>query len=217
MSTDWSFTREKLRDAVLRKLGVLGQGRVASADDDAIFFETLDAALKELHVLGDLWWNIDGAPTDLTMTATNATVAGPTDMVYPSSLKVRVNGTDYDVDIVTHGRFQEIKQKTNAGRPTKAYLSGTTFYLWPVPDITYTGKLTYYKKPDNSAADTQPDVPVWAFNSLVDILKYKLIDDYAVPATKVSRFAMEAGLAGKKIRIMNAPKLSITPVEADYF
>ena len=115
---------------VLRKLGVLGAGQAAEAEDSEVVFEAMDARLKEMHALGILWWNVAGAATNLTLTAGVATTTiAATDYLYPVTLMLTVGTDQQPVDIIGHSEYQAITNKTDRGEPVKAFFSGTTVYL----------------------------------------------------------------------------------------
>jgi hypothetical protein len=217
MSTTFSRTREQLRDMVLGKLQILAAGEPASAEDAAVVNEALDVRLKTLHADNVLWWKSSGAASNVAITSGQATATPPVDMLFPISFAI-LNGDDHDpVEIIGHREYAAIIQKGDTGQPRYVYWNGTSFYLWPVPDANYTGKLTYQKIIDDSAASTAPDIGVQYIRWLRDLLAYDLADVFGLPEEKIGRFMSEAALAERRIKQLNAQRVDSITVEADYY
>jgi hypothetical protein len=218
----WTRTREQVRDAALRKIGVLGEGQTAGANASAVAFEALDARLKELHKLGVLWWNVSGAQTTLSLAAGTATVSlsAVTDFLFPVSLMF-VSGTDQQpIDIIGHREYQAIPNKTQQGEPEQAYFAGGSVYFWPVPSTNGSAKLTYQAIAEDSASNTRPDVPVEMLRSLSIVLAHDVMDDFGIadirPAT-AQRIASQLPDALASIRALNAQKVGNTTITPDYY
>lgn len=217
MSVTFTRTREQFRDMVLRKLRVLGVDRTPQGEEEAIVIEALDVRLKELHRLGVLWWKVSSTLTDVTLTANVATANAPSDILFPVTLHIRHNDEDLPVDLIDHRRFQEIGTKSDTGIPEQAVLFGGAFRFYPVPDSSYTAKLTYQKIIDDSAASTAPDVIVSALRWLKDLVAYDCADDFRVPEPRMIRLEREAGVAERKLRALFPQRIEPQPVEAEYF
>lgn len=202
---------------VLRKLRVLGIDRTAEAEETEIVQEALDLRLKEFHRLGALPWKITHTLADVALTANVATATGPTDMLYPITLQIRDDDNDYDVEIVDNALFQSIQTKSDTGTPEWAVFFGTSIRLYPVPDSSYTAKLTYHKILDDTAASTAPDVPVYMLRWLRDMVAYDVADDFRVTEQRVVRLKSEADIAERKIRALIPAYIEPQPVQAVYF
>ena len=215
MSTSFTRTREQLRDKVYGSMGVYDPDDGVTASDAALFYEALDLQLKSLHRLGVLWWKVSSTTTDVTLTSGDGTEDAPTDMLYMVDLIVRSGSTDSPVEIITNSEYQDIENKSDSGLPNRAYVDqeGQKIFLHPIPDSAYTLKETYAKIADDSATGTAPDIPVWGFNALVDLLKFDLADSFGISEEKISRWGFSARKAMKDLRIMNAPKIDHTVVK----
>lgn len=217
MSTSFVRTREQLRDMIARKLRVLGIDRTLSGDEEGLILEGLDVRLKALHGLGVLWWKVNPAPTDVSLTANVAIATGPTDMLYPLTLHIRQSGDDFPVSIVDSGTFQSIVTKTDTGIPEMAVVFGSTLRFYPVPDQNYTAKLTYQKIIDDTAASTVPDVVAGASLHLATIVAADLADAFGLPEPRVVRLMAERKQAEGELRRLIPPLIETQPVKAEYF
>ena len=214
----WTRTRDQLRDMVLRKLGVLGATGAAEAEDAALVQEAMDARLKELHVLGVLWWNVSGAATSLTITSgSNTTTIAAADYLYPVSLMLTVGGTERPVEIIDHRQWQAITNKAATGDPEQAFFSGSTVYLYPVPNTTTTAKLTYQATAADTEPNVAPDVRVESMRALSVIVAADLIDEYGITEPKASRLLVQQREALKTIRMLNQQRVDTAVVAPDWF
>lgn len=215
----YSFTRnrEEFANLVLRKLGVIGAGETASADDVSLVHEALDLRLKEFHALNKLWFKVSGALTDVALVAGTSTLSAAADVLYPVSLAIRVSGEDMPVEIIGHEEFQAIPNKEDTGTPEKVLFSGGVYRFWPVPDANYTGKLTYQQIAADSTAATAPDVQVSMMRSLRNLVAFDLADDFGVSDSTFGRLKAQADIAERTIRALNQQRVDNTTVEAEYF
>ena len=200
----WTRSRQEVRDMALRKLGVLAAGQTPAAEDTVVVFEAMDARLKEMHALGTLWWNVGGAATNLTLTAgqSTATIAA-SDYLFPVSLMLTVGTDQQPIDIIGHSEYQALTNKTDQGEPVKAFFSGSTVYLWPVPQTTTTAQLTYQAIAADGESTNAPDVRVEALRAFSVIVAADLIDDFATPEPKASRLLAQQMQALRTIRALN--------------
>lgn len=210
-------TREEFASSVLRKLGAIAAGETASADDVSVVNEALDLRLKEFHARNLLWFKVAGALSDLTIVADTATVSAASDVLYPISVAIRVNGEDQPVEIVGHRQFQAIPNKTETGQPEMVLFAGGAFRFWPVPDANYTGKLTYQQIAADSAAATAPDMQVPMMRSLKNLVAYDLANDFGVPDNVFGRLKAQADAAERMILAINQERVDTGPVKAEYF
>lgn len=210
-------TREDFVNSVLRKIGAIGAGQTASEEDVSVVNEALDLRLKEFHARNLLWFKVAGAQSDLVIVSGTATVSAESDVLYPISVAIRVNGEDEPVQVVGHRQFQTIPNKTDAGQPEMVLFSGGVFRFWPVPDANYTGKLTYQQIAADSAGATAPDIQVPMMRSLKNLVAYDLADDFAVPDNLFARLKTQADAAEKMILAINQERVDSAPVTPEYF
>lgn len=216
----YSFTlnREEFAGKVLQKLGVAAIGEAVGGDDYAVACDALDLRLKELHALGVLWWQVSGAATSVSLTAgvATATIAA-TDYLFPVTLSLVVGSSEYPMDIIGHREYQAITDKTEGGEPQKAFVSGSTIYLWPVPQQNYTAKLTYEAIAADSAIGSAPDIRVEAMRALIDIVAGDLVDDYETPEPKASRLLAKQTDGLRIIRALNQQRVDSVTVTPEWY
>lgn len=228
MTTAWTRTREQLAADVLFKLRLIAPGDTPDSAVLTAVYAAMDARLKELYALSLLPWKLTAAPVDVAILANTQTVSlsAITDMLYPLTLNINLTGHDYPVDIVSNLIWQQIPNKTTAGMPDTAHLEGSTLYLSPLPDTAYTGKLTYQKIMDDTAASTAPDAMAGTMKCLTDILAGDLADGLVVDDARYASIKAEAGtLDGpngptgafrRLLKVINRPQ-TITTQQAEYF
>jgi hypothetical protein len=202
---------------VLRKLKILSVGVTVSSEDAAVVYEAMDLRLKELHAHGILWFNVSGATSDISIVSGTATVNAASDVLFPVSLKLRVDDDDVDVRIIGHREYQNIGTKLETGEPEVMFFSGGVYRFWPVPDANYTGKLTYEQVADDTAASTRPDVSVSMLRAFSVIVAYDLADTFDTPEVTINRLEREAAEAMRTIRALNAERADPGVTEAEYF
>lgn len=215
-----TFTRnrEQFATKVALKLGVVGTGETVRGNDLAVICEAIDLRLKELHVLGVLWWNVSGATTDLALTggAVTATISA-TDYLFPVSMAVRVGSEDRPLEIIDHRAYQAITNKASQGEPEKVFIQGSTARFHPVPSAAYTAKLTYQAIAEDSAINTPLDIRTESTRSLIDVVAADLIEEYEVPEPKASRLMANQVIGMRTLRALNQQRVSTATVTTDYF
>jgi hypothetical protein len=219
MATSFTRTREQMRDMIARKLGIKEEGQSLSAEDAAIINEGMDLRLKQLHARNVLWWNVGAGETNVTLTAGVATATlTPTDVLFPVSLRLPVGTDTQPVRIVGHSEYQEVPDKTERGEPEMAFFSGSTVYLWPVPQTNYTAKLTYQSIATDTANGVTPDVPVSMLLSFAAVVADDLIEDFKISEPmKVQRLAMKAKEGMRDILALNAERVDSAPVAPEWY
>lgn len=213
MTTAFTRNREQLAETVLRKLGVAQSGVTSDTNDLTITYEAIDMRLKEMHRLGIFWRKVSPSATSITITANTASAThGISDLLFPVSMTVTVNGNEYPVEIIGQTKYNSIADKTQSGDPIYAVHNATAFIFWPVPTANRTAKLVYEKIADDTAASTAPDVEVSMMRSLKDLVAYDIMDTFGIGDGKALRFAQEAAIAEKNIRVLNAQRVDALPV-----
>lgn len=213
MTVAFTRTREQLAQTVLRKLGILATGETPSADDLTIVYEAIDLRLKEMHRLGIFWRKVSPSASSIPITANTASAThNLTDLLFPISMTVTVNGNTYPVDLIGQAQYNSISDKTQEGDPVYAVHNGSAFLFWPVPVANRTAKLVYEKIADDTATSTVPDVEVSMLRSLKDMVVYDLMDTYPAEPNTMNRWASESIVAEKNIRVLNAQRVDYLPV-----
>lgn len=121
----FTLNREEMAGKILQKLGVIGPSEPTGGDDLAVVADAMDMRLKELHVLGVLWWNVSGSSTSVSLTSGVATATiSPTDYLFPVTLTLVVGVDEHPITIIGHREYMAIQNKTESGEPEKAFISG---------------------------------------------------------------------------------------------
>lgn len=215
----FSRTREQMRDMIARKLGIKEAGQDLDAEDAEIVYEAMNLRLKEMHRLGLLWWQIGGAQTSVTLTGGTATATiAATDYLLPVSLMLTVGTEQQAIDIIGHREYQAITDKATTGTPEKAFISGATIRLYPVPSTTGTAMLTYESIAADLEAATAPDLPVEMMRSLACVVAADLLDDFdSIDPNKAGRIMSGVEPAMRTIRALNAQRVDSATVTPEYF
>lgn len=219
MTTAFTRTREQFGALVLRKLKVLASGETADSGDLDIVYEALDLRLKELHEHGIQFWKMATASTTLTYSASITAVALPSDFIMPQTIGI-VDGTDtIPIDFISHSDYEEIIDKSATGFPQKAHIDYSTsmLYLWPIPNETKYGKLTYEKKPDDTAAATAPDVPVELMRSMADIVANDVVDQFPLGNVDQNKMMANAQKGEQAISTFMVMRMAGNNTKLEYF
>jgi len=100
--------------------------------------------------------------TALTTTVATRTVPLPSDFVRTDKLLVTVNNSTYEV-LAEPGGIGELEalyfSSSNTGAPSIYAIYAGAFYLYPIPDATYTLTLDYVQRP--AALATDNDSNAW--------------------------------------------------------
>lgn len=211
-------TREQFVKHVLYKLGAIGVGESVGGDDLQVVSDAIDLRLKELHVLGVLWWNVSGSATDIALTAGVATASiSATDYLFPVSMAVRVGTEDHPLELIDHLTYQAIEDKASRGEPEQVFISGTTATFYPVPQSNYTAKLTYQAIAADSATGSAIDIRTESVRSFIDIVAGDLIEEYQIPEPKASRLLLRQSVGMKTLRALNQQRVSTSIISPDYY
>lgn len=214
----WTRTREQAADMVLRKLGVLGAADAGDASDLAVVYEAMNARLKELSALSELWWNIAGAQTDVPVTSgSNTATIAAADYLFPVSARLVVGTEQRELSIIGHREYQAIPDKATTGEPVSVFISGAVCKFYPVPNVSSTLKLTYEAIAADVEAGQAPDVPPAALRSFVALVAGDLVDEFGLPAERAMRLVAGQQQAMRVIRMVSMQRVDSTPVTPEYF
>lgn len=201
-----------------RRLGIKAAGNSLHAEQRAVINEGTDLRLKQLHGSGTLWFSTSGAATNVTFTSGDVTAdVTPLDFLYPITLHVRVGDQDEPVEIIDHRRYQAIPDKARSGQPEMAFFDGATAYLYPVPDTTYTGKLTYQGLAAD-ASDAEPlDMHSTAMLAFCKLVALDLADEFDVDELRIQRWELHEEDWMLEIRAAGSQVTDTPPPTAAYF
>lgn len=212
-------TREKLRDMILRKLGLQDPGETPDAETAEVVYEAISIRLRELHRLGIMWYQVAPAATSLSTVGGTATVSlsTVTDFLFPVSVSLVVGTEDKPLDLIDHRQYQAIPTKTEAGEPEKAFVAGGSIYLWPVPEANGTLKVTYQAISADQEPATAADMPLEFTRSFAILCASDLLTDFSVPAQTAQIIIGQVPGAEKTIKALSAQRSDSSAVVTDYF
>lgn len=216
----YTFTRTlaQMRDIVARKIGIKETGQTLPAEEAAIVDEAMNLRLKELYRLDLLWWQVAGAQTSVVITGGTATATiSATDYLFPVSLMLTVGTEQQPVEIIGHREYQAIPDKASTGTPEKAYISGTTVRMYPVPLSGGSLQLTYQAIAADVETGVAPDVPVEMMRAFAHVVAVDLIDDFDIEPNRAARLMAGSEPAMRTIRALNQQRVDATTVTVDYF
>lgn len=214
----WSRKREQLAAMVLRKLGAVGIGVTPASEDTAIVYDAMDARLKELHTLGNLWWNVAPAQTSITLTAGAATASiAASDFLYAVTANLVVGNEQKPLEIVSHLQYQAIPNKAQTGEPESVFISGSMAYLWPVPESTGTMRITYEAIAADTQTNTIADIPTAATRAFVLLIVADLVDEFGVPDPAAQRMLSQGKAAERTIRMVAQERVDTATVKIEAF
>lgn len=209
------MTRDSIVNAALRKIGVVGEGVVANAEQLTTGSESLNTLVQEFATLGMPLWKRTELDIPMVVNQRDYTVGvGQTiNTAFPlkltqATLAYTGAGTQQDVEIKASQDFN-LLPTTSTGTPVslkyQPFINYGVVSVWPLPSsASYTLTITYQKPYDvfTAAGDT-PDFPQEWQNALIYNLALLLSDDYGLPlpdkqwlekqATKHLSQALDAG------------------------
>jgi hypothetical protein len=193
-NTIWQLTRDEIINASLRKIGVVGEGVSANAQQLTDAAQALNAVIAEFQTLGMLLWKRVETAIPLTTASTyrigiGQTVNTPFPLkVSQANLVLSGSSTNLDMTIISRNEFNNLP--TAVGTPIQLTYQPFVNYgemtVWPSPDVTVpsgsTVVLTYHEAFDYFTAGTQTaDFPQEWHNALVYGLASSLADEYSLP------------------------------------
>lgn len=207
-NTIFQLSRDELINAAYRKLGVIGEGDVASAvqltngaqalNTIVAFFQTLGMALwarKELSIV------MVNGQQDYTIGVGKA-IAVPFPLhVQQAILTIPPKYSQIDVNLLSNTDFNTLTLRAVSGRPVNAtyqpFVNYGVFSVWPTPDvtivagteitITYTAPFEYFM----AGVDTMGFPQEW-YLPIIYALTVVMAPDYGIPLLDRQQFSKEA-------------------------
>lgn len=207
-STDFSYTRDQLIKAALRKCRAYdadgGAPEPYQVRDAA---ETLNLLLKSLQTQGVLLWVQEDIELSLVKGKQTYTI-GPSGYLDRSrplraySFRRRDISTKEDTQITQYSKsdYAALTNKSDTGVPTIAYyersITQGNISVWPVPDNSKY-KLIFTvdsQLQDFDASGDTAHMPSYAYNYFVWALAAELGSEYGLPLDEISLFEQKASI-----------------------
>lgn len=195
-------------ELVLRKVGAIGVGESASAEDVGDAIDLIDGSMDALRADGLLWWavKVDDVPL------TGATGTKPTDC----AVCVYASWNGRPVRLIERLEYERIQDKTQAGDPECLLDEGLTLTVWPVPssgDI----RLTYQREIIPADPSDEFDAPRALVRPFIDYMAYEISSFFTPPQEVQARVDRDGQRAFLQIRSLSRQTAEAGPVEAEYF
>ena len=191
-TTSFSVSRDDLIKGALRKIGVVAQGEVPTADQYTEAAFALNLLVKA--------WQADGMPLwalkQRSVTLIDGTASYTLDT--PKPLKIiqawnhdSTSNVDIPMRIITKQEYNILGNKTSSGNPIQCYYDPRrdtgVLYLFPVPSSAQVGLNSIslvYQAPfeDFDASTDTPDFPQEWYDAITYGLATRLAPEYGIPS-----------------------------------
>lgn len=187
-NANYTYNRDQIITAALRKLGVVAQGESPSATQISEAAEALNLMVKAFVTDGMPLWKI--SEHNLTLVASTASYTIGSRLLKVVQSYRTTDSVDTPLRIITRDEYNRLGNKISTGYPVSIYhdprRTDSIVTVWPVPDSTVasntTVKLTYAAPYEDFDASTDdPDFPQEWFEALVYGLADRLAPEYSIP------------------------------------
>jgi len=199
--SSWTLQRDAIINSALRKLGVLADGVVASANQITTGAEALNSMLKLMETKGMPIWKIIDYNFTTVANQNTYNIGNGLALNTPAPLKVlqalRVitpNGTNTPMDVTNHYDFNLLPITAAAGNPIKLFYQpfaqSGNIRLWPTPLDTSNTIYMSYHAPFTDMVNSTDDLdfpPYWT-DAVIYNLAWRLAPEYG--ASKEDRAAI---------------------------
>ena len=186
------------------------------------------SAATNKPVTGANWstyWELAGSTGGTWITSTDYAAigdfVGDTDLLDIEQAFLRQNGVDLPLDIISINKYLNIVDKSITGTPSTLVIERSKtprIYTWPQPnntdDVLHYLKIRKLQDFDNT--DDAPDLPQYAYHSLIKILAYQLTFDYPSSAVLRNDLRIEKEMALNRLKKQDAETEDYTMIEPCY-
>jgi hypothetical protein len=212
-STDFSYTRDQIINAALRKCrAYAAEGGDPEAYQTADAAEALNLRLKAVQTHGALLWTIREQEIPLAKGKRVYTIGPSGDVNTDRPLRIfnprlRDITTNTDTPITPYGRldYAGISDKFTTGTPTAVFydrkVSLAELTVWPVPSDSKKRLIVTAEVPlqDFDASGDTAYMPSYAYTFLVWGLAADLGSEYGLPLPEIEYFENKAAIALENI------------------
>ena len=195
-TTLWSMSRDTIITAALRKIGVVGEGEVASATQISECTDDLNALLAEFQTLGMPLWKREEQAITLVSGQAEYTIGEGRAINTPfpfklsqANLAIAGSTSRMNMTILAHYDYNNLPV-TTTGTPVQVayqpYIDYGILSVWPVPNASVPAgtaiHITYQRPFYKFTAGTETlDCPQEWYNAVVFQLSHIKSDDYSLP------------------------------------
>ena len=171
------------------------------------------------------YWKLAGSTGGTWVTSTDYTAigdfTGDTDLLDVEQAFIRQSGSDLPLEIISINNYLNIVDKSTTSTPSVLIIERTKtprIYLWPQPnntdDVLHYLKIRKLQDFDN--ADDAPDLPQYAYHSLIKILAYNLTFDYPSSMPLRNDLRIEKEIALNRLKKQDGETVDSSVVESCY-
>ncbi len=197
----FSYTRDQIINAALRKLSVLSEGQTANADQITTGAEALNLLVLELTTLGMPLWARKKVVTTMVTAQSSYTISLIKPLkIYQAYREVVAEGIHIDMEVLADYDFN-LLPSDSTGIPVNCtfqpLVGSGVLQVWPTPDSTVPANTTVtlvYQAPFEvfvASTDT-PDFPQEWYNAVVYQLALLLAPEYGIPIQDTSSLEKQA-------------------------
>ena len=187
---NWTLKREQLALKGLQKVGAVGAGETASAEDMALAIEALEGILKNLLVYGHTWPKTLSNSATIAFTTGLASKALPADFYKFIALNwVDSSGNENPVTMMTTMQYATLVNKAQQGaNPIQGYIDNfNVLWLWPVPNTAVNLKLYYQQVILNTVAQSAIDLDAQWNLAIPYGIACEIADEFEKSDAKIQR------------------------------
>lgn len=199
--TAYTYTRDQIINAALRKLGVLSEGVSANATQLSTGAEALNLLILQLQALGMPLWARKTLSTTMVVGTNTYTLTTPKPMrLYQAYRTDTANTNNMDMAIVPDYDFTLLPHDSTGNPINITYqpkIGSGILKVWPTPDATMPAgtqvNLTYHAEFEVFTAGSEtPDFPQEWYLTLVYQLAHLLATEYGTPTQDQSNIEKQA-------------------------
>jgi len=206
-TTTFSVTRDDIIKGALRKIGVVAQGELPTADQTTEAAFALNLMVKAWEADGMPLWALRTTPIPLVSGKTTYTVGPVGDVITDKPLKVlqawnrSTSNIDIPMRLLTKQEYNILGNKSTSGKPIQLYyeprLTDGVVSLFPTPaaaDVLESTIYIVYQRPyeDFNIATDAPDFPQEWYDAVLYGLAVRLAPEYGVPIDQRQVLGREA-------------------------
>jgi len=206
-TTTFSVTRDDIIKGALRKIGVVAQGELPTADQTTEAAFALNLLVKAWEADGMPLWALRTTPIPLTANKKDYTIGIGKDVVTDKPLKVlqawnrSTGNVDIPMRLLTKQEYNILGNKSTTGKPIQLYYEPSanygTVFLFPTPaaaDVLESTIYIVYQRPyeDFNISTDTPDFPQEWYDAILYGLAVRLAPEYGVPIDQRQVLGREA-------------------------
>lgn len=199
--TAYTYTRDQIINAALRKLVVLSEGVSANATQLSTGAEALNLLVMQLQPLGLTLWSRKTTTVTMVAGTSSYTLSSPKPLrILQAYRNDTANQTNVDVQVLADYDFNLLPPSSTGVPVSVTYqpkVGQGILKVWPTPSSAMPAGTTIYVVNQSeievfTAGTETPDFPQEWYLTLVYQLAVMLAPEYGIPSQDISRLEKEA-------------------------